>query len=230
MSTLLASPNLPIAYGCAGLLAGTIISFLAPRLVAYRLKEKGPLPPGVVLLPLAGVLIARWRMAVSLTLQLGTALVLVALALRYGATIRLPLAASYSVLLIAIAHIDLDHRLVLNRLSYPGVVLALDGSILWPGIGLASGLAGAATGLAVFLAFQFLGRGAFGVGDMKLALLVGAMRGFPNVFNALLLGTMLGGLGALFVLLVLRQGRKSTLAYGPYLSAGAILSLLINAR
>jgi len=101
------------------------------------------------------------------------------------------------------------------------------GSLLWPGIGLVSALLGAVVGLAIFLVLQVLGRGSLGVGDMKLALLIGAMRGFPDVFNALLLGTLLGGLAAAFLLIVMRKGRKASIAYGPYLAAGAILSFFV---
>jgi leader peptidase (prepilin peptidase) / N-methyltransferase len=224
---LVSSPSLQILSTLGGLLAGTVIVFLAPRLVAYRLSQRVPLPPTRVLIPLVGAWWGRWRPVYSSGLEILSAGVFLALSIRYGSDIKLLVGALYSTLLLTIAAIDLDHRLVLNRLSYPGVVLALIGSLLWPGIGLVSALLGAVVGLGIFLVLQVLGRGSLGVGDMKLALLIGAMRGFPDVFNALLLGTLLGGLAAAFLLIVMRKGRKASIAYGPYLAAGAILSFFV---
>jgi leader peptidase (prepilin peptidase)/N-methyltransferase len=224
---LISSPSLQILSTLGGLLAGTVIVFLAPRLVSYRLSQRVPLPPTRVLIPVVGAWWGRWRPVYSSGLEILSAGVFLALSIRYGSDIKLLVGALYSSLLLTVAAIDLDHRLVLNRLSYPGVVLALLGSLLWPGIGVVSALLGAVVGLAIFLVLQVLGRGALGVGDMKLALLIGAMRGFPDVFNALLLGTLLGGLAAAFLLIVMRKGRKASIAYGPYLAAGAILSFFV---
>jgi prepilin signal peptidase PulO-like enzyme (type II secretory pathway) len=50
----------------------------------------------------------------------------------------------------------------------------------------------------------------------------------PGMFNALMTGVIIGGLGALVFLIVLRRGRKEYMAYGPYLAAGAILSFFLN--
>jgi leader peptidase (prepilin peptidase)/N-methyltransferase len=219
---------LHVMAGVIGLLAGATIAYAGPRLVAYRLPEPIPLPPALVLLPVAGAWLRRWEPVRTILLEVVTALVLLALTFRYGESQRLVVASGYSILLIAIGYIDVDHRLVLNRLTYPGVVLAVGASLLWPRIGPASAALGAITGLAVFVALQLVGRGALGTGDTKLAVLVGAMRGFPGVFNALLLGVVLGGVGAIFSLLVLRRGRKEYMAYAPYLAVGAILSFFLS--
>jgi len=217
---------LELLLALAGLLLGAVFVFVAPRVVAYRLSEPIPFPSVWVLLPLGGIWLDRWRVRSSLAVELLTPLVFVGLGLRYGASVKLLLACAYSGLLTVIAYIDLDHRLVLNRLSYPGTVFALAGGLVWSGIGLESAALGAALALVAFASLQIIGRGALGTGDTKLALLIGAMRGYPGVVDALLLGVILGGVGALFVLLVLRRGRKEYIAYAPYLGLGGILSLL----
>jgi leader peptidase (prepilin peptidase) / N-methyltransferase len=206
---------------------GSIIVFTGPRLVADRLDEPPEVPPRSSLVPLIGTRKIQGNRWHALGLELGTAVVLAGLAFRYGDSIKLAFAAVYSVLLLAIAYVDIGYRLVLNRLSYPGMVLALAASSLWPGIGPLSALLGAIVGLLLFAALQLLGRGAMGTGDTKLALLIGAMRGFPGVFDSLLLGVILGGLAAVFAMVVLRRGRKSFIAYAPYLACGAILSFFL---
>jgi prepilin signal peptidase PulO-like enzyme (type II secretory pathway) len=223
----LSSPYLELAAAVVGLVAGTAVVFVGPRLVAYRLD--GPAaPPGVaVLVPLVGGRLAGWQAQRSAALELVTAGVFAGLAWRFGNSITLVLAAMYSAILIAIAAIDLEHRLVLNRLSYPGTLIGLAGSLWWPGIGLVNALVGALVGLVIMGVFQVIGRGALGTGDTKLALCIGAMRGIPAVLNALALGVVLGGLAAAFLWFVLRRGRKSFFAYAPYLAAGAIVSFFL---
>jgi leader peptidase (prepilin peptidase)/N-methyltransferase len=205
-----------------GLFAGGVIAYVGPLLSRTRVPD-APQAPALVLLPLAGPIVGRWRPVTTIALQLITAAVLAGLAAHEGASTRLLFVSAASLLLILIATIDLEHRLVLNSLSLPGTVLTLAVSPLWPGLGLESAALGAAAGFLIFFVFQVIGRGALGGGDTKLALLIGAMSGLPGVLDSLFTGVVLGGLGALVYLLVLRRSRKEFMPYGPYLAAGAIL-------
>lgn len=221
------TPYLQILTAAAGLILACVIVFVAPRLVAYRLEEGYSLPGLKALVPFAGPYLADLDPVRTLILEIGLPVVFVGLSLHYGPSVELSLAALYTALLAAIAHIDLEFRLVLNRLTYPGFFVALAGAPIWPGIGLQSAAAGAAIGLVAFGVLQIVGRGALGTGDTKLAVLIGAMRGFPGVLSALFYGILLGGLAALFLLVALRRGRKSFFAYAPYLALGAVLSFFL---
>ncbi|MGI8551742.1 MAG: prepilin peptidase, partial [Dehalococcoidia bacterium] len=66
----------------------------------------------------------------------------------------------------------------------------------------------------------------FGLGDVKLAALIGLILGLPGVGTGLLLGVLLGGVGAAFLLLTHRAGLRTAIAYGPYLASGAIIEML----
>ena len=221
------TPYLAAIAAVFGAIIGAAVIYLSPRLVAFRLTQSIALPPAIVLIPFIGAVVAGWRPVRSLILQGLLAAIFLGLAARYGADSRLVLACAYCCLLVTIGYIDLDHRLVLNRLSYPGIALSLAASFLWPGLGPISACLGALAGLLIFGALELLGRGALGTGDTKLAILIGAMRGLPGVFDALLLGVLLGGVAGLFYLVVLRRGRKEFMAYGPYLAAGAVISFLL---
>ncbi|HIQ12056.1 MAG TPA: prepilin peptidase [Caldilineales bacterium] len=90
-----------------------------------------------------------------------------------------------------------------------------------------SALLGFLTGSAGFLFLAILGRGALGMGDVKLAGAIGALFGFPDALYALFWGVMLGGVAALYLLIARKAGLKSAFAYAPYLAAGAwILAML----
>jgi leader peptidase (prepilin peptidase)/N-methyltransferase len=124
-------------------------------------------------------------------------------------------------LLLSISLVDFQVR----RIPDPLVLALLLGAAiqaLWLGVPppLAAAL-GLAAGGGVFLLVAWLGRGAMGMGDVKLAAALGALLGFPLIVSGLLLGALAGGLAALALLATRRAGRKDMMAYGPYLALGA---------
>jgi leader peptidase (prepilin peptidase) / N-methyltransferase len=83
----------------------------------------------------------------------------------------------------------------------------------------------------LFLLLAIIGRGAMGLGDVKLAGVLGALLGLPLVLYALLIGVCAGGVAALYLLLSRRSKASGTMAYGPYLALGGwivILGTLLN--
>ncbi|MHB8718097.1 MAG: prepilin peptidase [Candidatus Dormibacteria bacterium] len=126
---------------------------------------------------------------------------------------------------------DLKHRLILNRVTYPAVVVALGLSSVSPGLDIPRSVAGAvAVGLFFFM-LNVVSRGGIGLGDAKLGAVIGAVCGLSGDLNhlgaayAVLYGILLGG-AASIVLLVLRlRGLKDPIPYGPFLCAGAALIL-----
>lgn len=128
-------------------------------------------------------------------------------------------------LLLCLSLVDFQVR----RLPNPLVLTLLGWAVVqsfWLG---SPTLVMAAVGMAVaggiFLLLAILGRGALGLGDVKLAAAIGALAGYPVALVSLFVGIMAGGVAALFLLLTRRAGRKDTMAYGPYLALGAWLVL-----
>jgi leader peptidase (prepilin peptidase)/N-methyltransferase len=163
------------------------------------------------------------------------AIVLVAGGLLVGLTLAsvhpLANAALYAVvqaLLVAVAAVDLVTRRIPNELVAALVALALvsrafaERSFL-----VESAVAGVAVfGVALLLAS--VARGGLGMGDVKLAGAFGFILG-KAVLAALLFGTAAGAVAAV-VILVRRgtAGRRTTLAYGPYLALGAAIAILVS--
>lgn len=128
-------------------------------------------------------------------------------------------------LLASIALVDWrTHRIpnaLVAALLLWAILLALWlGQPAWPAALAGSLAAGAAFGL-----LYWLGRGALGLGDVKLAAALGALCGFPAAIPALLVGMILGGVAAAGLLFTGRARRGDALAYGPYLLVGAWLIL-----
>ena len=132
----------------------------------------------------------------------------------------------YATFLLAVLVIDLEHRRVLNVMVAPAAVVALLISFLPGGPTPVQALIGGALGFGVFFLLALIGRGAMGLGDVKLAGVIGLMTGYPLVVAALALGIVLGGIAAIALLVTRRAGRKGTMAYAPYLALGTIIVLL----
>ena len=132
----------------------------------------------------------------------------------------------YAAFLLAVLVIDVEHRRVLNVMLAPAAVVAFLVSLL-PGYpDPLQALLGGAIGLGVFFLLALIGRGAMGLGDVKLAGVIGLMTGYPLVVPALALGIVFGGGAAVVLLVTRRAGRKGTMAYAPYLALGTIVALL----
>ncbi len=133
-------------------------------------------------------------------------------------------------LLVVITFIDVGHRIIPNVLVLPGTGVALG---LWALIdvhALPSHLIGAAVGFVVFLVLALVSPGGMGLGDVKLALMLGAFLGLGVV--AATLASFLLSLLPVLVIVVVRGwkvGRKVTLPFGPFLAAGGLVALLAGA-
>ena len=179
---------------------------------------------------------AAGRRALAIRLGLaGVCALIVALAFRPDHYELFPaaLTAVFCIVLAVAASTDFERRRIPNRLTYPAFIAALAVSWAWPDRGVTDILIGLAfgTGLGVvFFAFGLLAKGGigFGLGDVKLMMLIGALVGWPAAMPGLFLGVMLAGLPAVVLLAMGR--RKAHFAYGPYLAAAGVVVLLFPAN
>jgi leader peptidase (prepilin peptidase)/N-methyltransferase len=146
----------------------------------------------------------------------------------YGFHIDLPIILFYCCLFIILMVVDLEHNLILNKVTYPAMVVALLISVFTPDPGIVNAAIGGGIGLGLFLLIALLSRGGMGWGDVKMAALIGLVTGYPLIFVSLVLAIILGGLVAVILLLSKKKGRKEGIAYGPYLSLAAIATLLFG--
>lgn len=133
--------------------------------------------------------------------------------------------ALYAWFFLAIAAIDLEHRKVYNRM----LLVALPVMVLFTpfieGPSILSALAGGIFGFVLFLILAMVWPGAMGMGDVKLAGVIGLVTGFPGILVAILICIFSGGFMAALLLIRTRFQRGQTMAYAPYLVLGAWASL-----
>ncbi|HVW19339.1 MAG TPA: prepilin peptidase [Solirubrobacteraceae bacterium] len=142
----------------------------------------------------------------------------------WGADVILPLLLV--VTLIPVVLIDLDHRLIPNKITLPAaiaglvVALAVDTSSV-PGRLIAAVAAGGA-----FLAVALAVPGGMGIGDVKLVGVLGlylAASVLPALFAGVLGGAVAGG--AVVAREGVRRGRRATIPFGPFLALGGLVGV-----
>jgi leader peptidase (prepilin peptidase)/N-methyltransferase len=132
--------------------------------------------------------------------------------------------------LVAITAIDLDHQIIPDVLSLPGIALGVLFSLVPGGIGWAPSLLGVLLGGGLFVVIivastRVLGQAGMGVGDVKLGAMLGAFLGWKLALMSILLSTLLGGPLAAILLVTGRKSRKDPIPFGPFLALGGFISL-----
>jgi len=148
-------------------------------------------------------------------------------------------------LLIVITFIDLEHQLVPDVLSLPGILVgvAVSSFIGFSGIrfsvsGLLNSLAGMLAGAGSIYLMDVFGRlafpekakaagGAVGAGDVKLMGMIGAFIGWEFAILTFFLAPIFGIFFGIYVYL---KKAQNVIPYGPFLSIGAFISLLYGSR
>jgi prepilin signal peptidase PulO-like enzyme (type II secretory pathway) len=138
-------------------------------------------------------------------------------------------AVAVSLLLVALlvcTATDLLRYRVPNAITYPGTVLALVATVLLPDANATNAALAALLGGGVFLVMAVVTRGGLGLGDVKLAMLIGAALGLPAAYQALALGIVVGGLVILGLFLVGAVTRRQAVPYAPFLALAAVVVML----
>jgi leader peptidase (prepilin peptidase)/N-methyltransferase len=165
-----------------------------------------------------------------------TGLLFLACLLRFGLGVETLAAVVFCCLMIVLAAIDVEHMLLPDRLTLPGLALGLllQLWIPWAG-GLLGGALGALLGgsilLAISGAWYLLRREeGMGLGDVKMLAMVGAFLGWKGVIVTLFVSTLSGAVVGLAVARKSGAGLKAKLPFGAFLALAALVALFFGAR
>jgi prepilin signal peptidase PulO-like enzyme (type II secretory pathway) len=163
--------------------------------------------------------------------EIGLSLAFCGLYALYGPSPRFYLFAVYAAVFLLIVVTDLEHRLILNVVVVPAMALAVAGAFLIGGADWWRAPVGGLFGYGCFWLAEkaggrWLGEGALGGGDVKLAGLIGLIAGFPGVFRALMVGILGAGLFSLVMVAARQRSLREGFPYGPFLVLGGCVALI----
>lgn len=138
--------------------------------------------------------------------------------------------------LVALSLIDLEHKILPNAIVYPSVVAAIPllAAIAALGPGLDAwvrALLGGAAGAGGFLVVALISPAGMGMGDVKLAGLIGLFLtylGWGRLVVAFFAAFAVGAVVGIGLMVVGRAGRKTAIPFGPFMALGAIVSALVG--
>lgn len=239
-----------VVAGCLGLIFGSFAT-----VVAYRVPRAGSIVTGRSKcpscdaqiawydnIPLLGYLILLGKcrncgQAISpryLWIELATGASWALLVARKGISFEVAIFAAFFWVLVVLTAIDLEHKLLPNKIVYPTFVAS------WVALAVAAfvdgdldPLKGAALGALIFGGFlftvAFIVPAGMGGGDVKLAFVLGSYLGYTGSIGVTLVGMflsfLLGGVIGI-ALLMGGEGRKAQVPFGPFLAAGTMLAIL----
>jgi leader peptidase (prepilin peptidase)/N-methyltransferase len=153
---------------------------------------------------------------------------------RFGLGWHAPLLLAFSSAMIVITFIDLDFQIIPDSITLPGIPIGLlAGSLILPDpfdrasvVGFTNAAAGLLAGGILFYAIAMVSRGGMGGGDIKMMAMIGAWMGWKSILLTTFAGSLSGSVIGVFLMIFKGKGRKTKIPFGPFLAAGAIISLL----
>ena len=163
-------------------------------------------------------------------IEILSAVLAAAVLLKYGLTLEAAVTYGFVAVLIVITFIDIDHRIIPDVISLPGIAVFFLAALLLPSLTWLDSLIGIVAGggslfLVAWLYHLITRKEGMGGGDIKLLAMIGAMIGWKGVLFTIFVSSATGTLVGLMVMLVKRQNMKLAVPFGPFLAFGAVAYL-----
>jgi leader peptidase (prepilin peptidase)/N-methyltransferase len=151
----------------------------------------------------------------------------------YGPTLQAVILFAFLCALIVVSVIDLDHQIIPNVISVPGIPVGFAAALLVGQPSWRASLAGLLLGggllwLVSESYYRVTGREGMGFGDVKLLAMIGAFLGWQAIPVTLLLASLTGTLIGVGVMLARGSDARTPIPFGPFLAAGAVCALFFG--
>lgn len=135
--------------------------------------------------------------------------------------------------LLVITFIDIDHQIIPDMITYPGIAIGFVASFFLDYITFRESLFGILLGGGTLFSvawgyYLFTKREGMGGGDIKLLAMIGAFLGWKGIIFTIFVGSAIGTLVGVAVALIKGGGRRLQIPFGPFLSVGALLYLFFG--
>jgi len=158
--------------------------------------------------------------------ELLTGFIYLILFIYFGISIKSLLYAFLASLLIVITFIDMEHKIIPNKVILIGLIAGAAFRVLMFNYGLWDYIVGFLIGGGVLLLISLLSGGEMGGGDIKLMAMIGLFIGWKLTISTLFLAVVLGAIGGIAMILFKIKTRKDYIPFGPYISIACLISIL----
>jgi len=165
--------------------------------------------------------------------ELLNGLLTLALFLKFGPSPTFLVLFVFCSALVAITFIDLDHQIIPDVISLPGIAVGFACSFFLPWLGWKGSLIGIVAGGGSLLAVAWLygvltKKEGMGGGDIKLLAMMGAFLGWRSVPFIIFVSSLIGSVVGVTLMLVQKKDGKLAIPFGPFLAAGAVLYIFFG--
>jgi len=161
-------------------------------------------------------------------IELFTAILTMAIAGKYGVSLQTLVYLGLAWSLVAATVIDISYQIIPDEISIGLLAVGLAISPFMA-LGFTSASFGALLGGGIFFTLAIIYPGGMGGGDIKLMAGIGSIFGWKMTLLTIITGTTLGAAGGLLLMALTGGSRKTRIPFGPFLAAGAIISILWGA-
>jgi leader peptidase (prepilin peptidase)/N-methyltransferase len=167
--------------------------------------------------------------------ELLTGLLSLALGWLYGPGLPYLAAFLFTAALVVITFIDLDHQIIPDVISLPGIPVFLLLAVFVMGIGFWDSLLGVLVGggflYLIAVGYELLTkREGMGGGDIKLLAMIGAFLGWQSLFFVVFMSSILGALVGVVLIAIHGKDMKYAVPFGPFLSIAAVMYLFVGVQ
>lgn len=160
--------------------------------------------------------------------ELINGLLTLALFLRFGLSLTFGVLFLFCSALVVITFIDLEHQIIPDEISLPGIVIGFTLSFFLPWNSWWGSLIGILLGggslLLVAYGYQWLtGKDGMGGGDIKLLAMMGAFLGWKAIPFIIFASSLIGSVVGVSIMLAQKKDSKLAIPFGPYLALGAVM-------
>jgi leader peptidase (prepilin peptidase)/N-methyltransferase len=152
----------------------------------------------------------------------------------FGWTALMGVRLAFACALLVLFAIDLEHQILPDRITLPGIVVGVIASI-WLPPGIRDALLGVLLGggilwLVIWGYYMVTGQEGMGFGDVKMLAMIGAFLGWQQVLVTLVLGSVTGSVVGLLLIRFAGRDMKYALPFGTFLALGALLASLAGGQ
>ena len=159
--------------------------------------------------------------------ELLSGLFAVSTVLKYGITLEAAVYYAFIAALLAITFIDIDHQIIPDVITLPGIPVFFAASFVLPNITLVESVLGILIGggslfLVAWLYHLVTKKEGMGGGDIKLLGMMGAVIGWKGVLFTIFVASAIGTICGILIILKARKTMKLAVPFGPFLAIGGI--------